>query len=319
MLPWVEPVEGIREAAGFLRLAAAGPVRGRTRRPFRPPRPGDARSGAQPPRPPVHRPPGACAGAARRAVRRRRLGHQPGDGHLRDGTVGHGRRTGDDRGAGRGHRLGAGVVLRRRHPRWLAGQPHRAAHRTQRGAGRRVGARSGGRGGARPRSCWPTPTPTTASPARPASWASAATRWCAWGSTPGDGWTRRGWRRSWPGCGAEDRPRGGRGRLRLRHSDRRLRPPGRDRRRLRAPRGVAARGRRPRGRGRAQRAPSPPGGRAGARRQRRLGRPQDAVRARAVRLRAVPGQGPTASRRSARTRPTCSTRRLPGWRNTTAA
>ena len=55
---------------------------------FAGPRRDHARARAQPARPALHRPSGAGARAARRPVRRRRLGHQPGDGHLRDGPVG---------------------------------------------------------------------------------------------------------------------------------------------------------------------------------------------------------------------------------------
>ena len=104
VLPWVEPADGIRVAASYPARPGGRTfvLPRRTGRALLQPSPGDAAARPQSPRSPVHRPPGAGPGAARRPVRRGRVGHQPGDGHLRDGPLRHGRGTRDDRGAGRG-------------------------------------------------------------------------------------------------------------------------------------------------------------------------------------------------------------------------
>ena len=105
----------LRSSAGpFVRFSRrALPARAfkktRTRRPrFARLVAGDARARSQSPRSPVYRPPGPAPVPLGGFVRRGRVGHQPGHGHLRDGAVGDGRGAGDGRRAGSGYRLGAG-------------------------------------------------------------------------------------------------------------------------------------------------------------------------------------------------------------------
>ena len=85
----------------------------------------------------------AASGADRRADGRRRLDHEPGDGDLRHGPLGHGGRMGHGQRTGPPHRLGRGDVLRAGHARRLAGQPDRVADGAERRPGRLLAARHG--------------------------------------------------------------------------------------------------------------------------------------------------------------------------------
>ena len=119
------------ERATGRRRACPGPRFGRRPRRLgrsvRPDSPNHAGPRAQPARSAVHRPSGGRLGAAGRAVRCPRIGHQPGHGHLRNGALGDRRRMGHGRAAGPTDRLASRPVRRAGDPRRVAGQPHRAA------------------------------------------------------------------------------------------------------------------------------------------------------------------------------------------------
>ena len=137
VLPWREPAENVQEAAKASRCSPSDRTRAATRWPIT--LPGCCKRCSAADTTCTIRATSATGcgvGAAGRAVRRRRVGHESGHGHLRHGPLGNGRGKGHGRAAGRTDRLAARRILGNRDPRRVAGEPDGPADRPQRDVGR---------------------------------------------------------------------------------------------------------------------------------------------------------------------------------------